>query len=233
MPDMAWGLGVAIFFAYFFYRSVWAFIPMLPVGAFMIYDRIKKKNTKMRLIYLEQFKECILSVASAVRAGYAVENAFAESIPDLEVLYGKGCGMAEEVRMVCRSVRNNTPLEEALAEMGRRSGLQEVAEFAEVFSIAKRNSGNITETMELYSRMITDKLELMSELETLLAAKRLEQRVMNVMPFLIVGYLGLTNPGYFDMMYHNFTGIAIMTACLGVYLGAYILSEKIFEKAYG
>ncbi len=233
MVDLIWGLGIAIFFAYFFYRSVWAFLPMLPVGAFMVYDRVNKKKAKRRLEYLEQFKECILSVASAVKAGYAVENAFAESILDLEVLYGKGCSMAEEIRMVCRGVRNNTPLEEALVDLGKRSGLLEVEEFAEVFSIAKRNSGNITQTMELYSRMITDKLELMAELETLLAAKRLEQRVMNVMPFLIVGYLGLTNPGYFDMMYHNLTGVAIMTACLGVYLGAYILSEKIFEKAYG
>lgn len=233
MPDLLWGLIIAIFFAYFFYRSVWAFIPMLPVGAFMVYDRVKKKNTKRQLEYLEQFKECILSVVSAVKAGYAVENAFAESILDLEVLYGKECGMAEEIRMVCRGVRNNTPLEEALMELGYRSGLQEVEEFAEVFSIAKRNSGNITQTMELYSRIITDKLELMAELETLLAAKRLEQRVMNVMPFLIVGYLGLTNPGYFDMMYHNLTGVIIMTVCLGVYMGAYILSEKIFEKTYG
>ena len=233
LPDLLWGLVIVIFFAYFFYRSIWAFIPMLPVGAFMIYDRVKKKNTKRQREYLEQFKECILSVVSAVKAGYAVENAFAESVLDLEVLYGEGCGMAEEIRMVCREVRNNTPLEVALMDLGKRSGLQEVAEFAEVFSIAKRNSGNITQTIEMYSRMITDKLELLAELETLLAAKRLEQRVMNVMPFLIVGYLGLTNPGYFDMMYHNLTGVIIMTVCLVVYLGAYILSEKIFEKTYG
>lgn len=135
--------------------------------------------------------------------------------------------------MVCRGVHNSTSLEEALTEMGERSGLQEIEEFAEVFSIAKRNSGNTTQTMELYSRIISDKLELRAELETLLAAKRLEQRVMNVMPFLIVGYLEGTNPGYFDMMYHNLTGIGIMTVCLLLYLGAYILSEKIFEKAYG
>lgn len=222
-----------MFFSYFFYRSVWAIIPMLPVGVFMISDRLKKKNRNMQLVYLEQFKECILSVVSAMRAGYAVENAFGESILDLEILYGKGCRMAEEVRMVCRGVHNSTSLEEALTEMGERSGLQEIEEFAEVFSIAKRNSGNTTQTMELYSRAISDKLELRAELETLLAAKRLEQRVMNVMPFLIVGYLEGTNPGYFDMMYHNLTGIGIMTVCLLLYLGAYILSEKIFEKVYG
>ena len=66
-----------------------------------------------------------------------------------------------------------------------------------------------------------------------MAAKRLEQKVMNVMPFFIVLYLEYTNPGYFDMMYHNLTGIAIMTGCLVVYMAAYGLAEKIFEKTYG
>ena len=45
--------------------------------------------------------------------------------------------------MICRGIRSNRTLEETLEEMGRRSELQEICEFAEVFAIAKRNSGNI------------------------------------------------------------------------------------------
>ena len=95
------------------------------------------------------------------------------------------------------------------------------------------NSGNIPETIELYSKVISDHLELIAELETLLAAKRLEQKVMNVMPFLIVLYLEYTNRGYFDMMYHNLTGVVIMTGCLLVYMAAFALAERIFDKTYG
>lgn len=197
------------------------------------YWSIQKRRRKRKLFYLEQFKECVLSVLGAIKAGYAVENAFAESVFDMEIMYGKDCWIAREVRMICRGVRTNKTLEEALAELGRKSGLIEIGEFAEVFSIAKRSSGNIPETIELYSKVITNHLDLIAELETLLAAKRLEQKVMNIMPFLIVLYLEYTNKGYFDMMYHNFTGVIIMTGCLVVYLAAYMMAEKIFQKTYG
>lgn len=198
-----------------------------------MYWGIQKKRRKRQHLYLEQFKECVLSVLGAIRAGYAVENAFTESIMDMEIMYGKDCWIAKEVRIICRGVRNNKTLEGALAELGRKSRLTEISEFAEVFSIAKRNSGNIPETIELYSKVISDHLELIAELETLLAAKRLEQKVMNIMPFLIVLYLEYTNRGYFDMMYHNLTGVVIMTGCLLVYMAAFALAERIFDKTYG
>lgn len=231
--EIGTGLGIAVFFSFFFYRSAWALPPMLLVGGIFVYWGMQKKRRKRHQLYLEQFKECVLSVLGSVRAGYAVENAFAESITDMEIMYGRDCWIAKEVRIICRGVRNNKTLEGALAELGKRSGLTEINEFAEVFSIAKRNSGNIPETIELYSKVISDHLELIAELETLLAAKMLEQKVMNVMPFLIVLYLEYTNRGYFDMMYHNPTGIAIMTGCLLVYMAAYVLAEKIFETTYG
>ena len=233
LTDIGIGLGIAVFFSFFFYRSAWALPPMLLVGGIFVYWGIQKKRRKRQHLYLEQFKECVLSVLGAIRAGYAVENAFAESIMDMEIMYGKDCWIAKEVRIICRGVRNNKTLEGALAELGRKSRLTEISEFAEVFSIAKRNSGNIPETIELYSKVISDHLELIAELETLLAAKRLEQKVMNIMPFLIVLYLEYTNRGYFDMMYHNLTGVVIMTGCLLVYMAAFALAERIFDKTYG
>lgn len=226
-------MGIAVFFSFFFYRSAWAFGPMLLVGGLFAHWGVLKKRRRLRLLYLEQFKECVLSVLGSIKAGYAVENAFEESIGDMETMYGRDCWIAGEIKKICRGIRSNRTLEETLEEMGRRSCLQEISEFAEVFAIAKRNSGNIPDTIELYSRIITQNLDLAAELETLLAAKRLEQSVMNIMPFFIVLYLEYTNRGYFDMMYHNWLGVAIMTGCLVVYLCAYALAERIFEKTFG
>ena len=70
-------------------------------------------------------------------------------------------------------------------------------------------------------------METEKEIEVLLSARKLEQKIMNAMPFLIMLYVNLTSPGYFDKLYHSLAGTAVMTLCLGVYLGAYILSRKI------
>ena len=206
---------------------------MLAVGGiFVHYRQHKRKHSHSRQLLLE-FKECVLSVAGSLKAGYAVENAFEESMSDIEVMFGSECHMLRELEALRRGLQNNETLEQLLQDMAGRCGLEEIREFAEVFAIAKRNSGNVTETIELYSRIISIKLELEAELQTLLAAKQLEQKVMNVMPFFIVLYLEYSNPGYFDMMYHSLFGVAMMTLCLGVYLCAFGLSEKIFAKTFG
>ena len=52
---------------------------------------------------------------------------------------------------------------------------------------------------------------------------------MNLVPFLIISYISMTSTGFFDVLYHNAVGIAIMTVCLVVYVAAYRLSEKIVD----
>ena len=63
----------------------------------------------------------------------------------------------------------------------------------------------------------------------MIAAKRLEQNIMSVIPFAIVLYVGVTSKGYFDVLYTTSAGRVIMTVCLGVYGAAYIIGKKIIE----
>lgn len=230
--DILVGAGVAVFFAYFFYRSVWAIPFMLPIGVAFVWWRYQRRLQEQELYFLEQFKECILSVAASLRAGYAVENAFLESMGDMRMMFGEECDMLEQLKIVEKGLRNNETLESLLYTMAKRKENADVLEFAEVFSIAKRSSGNVTDTIVIYSSIITQKLEGTQEIQTLLAAKRLEQKVMNVMPFIIVLYLEYSNPGYFNMMFHNWVGVLIMTGCLLGYLLAFAMAERIFIKTY-
>ena len=233
LPQILMGAGIGAFFTFFFYRDIRAFPFMLPIGLLFMEGQRRKKEREAQLFFLEQFKECILSVSASLKAGYAVENAFLESMGDMKLMFGENSSIAEELRRLQKGLRNNETLEALLFSLARRKELEEIGEFAEVFAIAKRNSGNVTETIEVYSRSIVRKMEIREEIETLLAAKRLEQRVMNIMPFGVVLYLEYSSPGYFDVLFHNRTGAAIMTGCLVCYLGAYWLSQRIFEKAFG
>lgn len=226
------GVTVAFFFSYFFYRSVWAIPFMFPVGMVFVWWEHKKKIQERERLFLEQFKECILSVAASLRAGYAVENAFLESMNDMRMMFGDHCEILEQLQMLQKGLHNNETLESLLYALAKRSENREVLEFAEVFSIAKRGSGNVTDAIVIYSGIIAKKLEATQEIHSLLAAKRLEQKIMNVMPFVIVMYLEYGNPSYFDMLFHNGSGIFLMTGCLAGYLTAYVMSEKIFVKAY-
>ena len=232
LQDLGKGMLITGVFAFFFYRSIWALPPMSLAG--WIYLRRSRHHRRRRRDrqLLVQFKECIQAVAASMWAGYAVENAFLESIADIRSMFGEGCAMERELKQLRQGLCNNVTLEALLTEMGQRSGLEEIQEFAEVFAIAKRNGGSIPVIIDAASSSVSRRLEVEEEMETLLSARRLEQRVMNAMPFLIVWYVEAGNPGYFNMLYGNLPGIVLMTVCMGVYLLAYVLSEWIFEKTF-
>ena len=52
---------------------------------------------------------------------------------------------------------------------------------------------------------------------------------MNIMPFAIMLYISMTSPGYFQGLYHSLQGVLVMSVCLLVYVGAYILSIRMIS----
>ena len=215
--------------AYFFYRSLWAVVPLGAAGVCIFREIRRKKAKKARDQLAEQFRECILSVVSSLQAGYSVENAFLESEKDMELMYGKHSLIGDELIFVRRGLHININLEDLLADIAERSGCGDIGEFAQIFALAKRNGGNMTEIIKNSAGQIGKRIELRQEVQVLLGGKQMELLIMKLMPFGILLYVGMGNPGYFDSLYHNLTGIAIMTGCLAVYSGAYALGESVMS----
>lgn len=221
---------VVIFLAFFFYQSLWAVFPLIIVGVFYFKNLAADKAEKCRQELELQFKECIMSVSTSLKAGYAVENAFMESRKDMLMLYGEDSLIYQELELIRRGLVINITLEELLKDLAERGDSADIRQFAEIFAIAKRNGGNLPEIISGSSRIIGQKIDARQEIQTLLGGRRMEQMIMKIMPFGILLYVGITYPGYFDMLYHNWQGVGIMTACLLLYLGAYVLGDKILNR---
>ncbi len=177
-----------------------------------------------------QFKECILSVAASLKAGYAVENAFLESRSDMRMLYGEDSMIYAELEGIRRGLVINITMEELLEDFAARSASDDIMQFAQVFIIAKKSGGNLSEIIQTTAVLIGRKIDAKQEIRTLLSGRQMEQTIMKLMPFGILLYIGVSYPGYFDTLYHNWQGVAIMTGCLAVYLAAYVIGDKILQK---
>lgn len=222
-------LGIMGMLAYFFYRSFWAMIPLAAVGIFTFRRFARNKAEEAREELTAQFRECILSVATSLQAGYSVENAFLECRQDMALMYGEDALICDELSFIRRGLNVNITLEELLTDMAGRSGCDDIAQFSQIFSLAKRNGGNMAEIIRTSAGQIGKQIELRQEIKTLLGGKQMELNVMKVMPFGILLYIEMGNPGYFDSLYYNLTGVVIMTGCLGIYLGAYLLGDHIMK----
>ncbi len=226
-PVLLKGALVIAGFAWFFYRSFLAALLLSPL-LMPFYVKEKKDLERKRSRELGiQFRDALMSVSTNQKAGYSVENAFAEAVGDMTMLYGKGSLIVKELTRIVKGLKNNITLEKLLEDLGERSGNADIREFAGVFAVAKRSGGNMTQMMSDTVSVIGEKLTVENEIDVMLAAKRMEARIMDVVPFFILIYVGITLPGFFEPLYHNMTGIAVMSGCLGVYIFAYLLSEKI------
>lgn len=142
-------------------------------------------------------------------------------------LYGADGLMGKELLRIKKGLHNNIPLETLLCEFGSRSCNGNIREFGEVFSIARVSGGSLPEIIQSSAGLIGDKIALKQEIQAAVSGRLFEQKIMHIMPFALICYIEAGNKGFFDVLYHNFTGTAIMTGCLFVYVMAYFLSEKI------
>lgn len=220
-------IGVVLILDFFFYQSLWAVIPLSCVG--FIYYRIEKRllDDKKKEQIREQFKELLLLVSTGQKAGYSAENAFLTSYDDMKSLYGKDSSICRIIRALKSGRENNIPVTDLWKQIGNRLNIAEIIEFADIYEISYKSSGNMSSVMERTAAIIVHKMETDKEIRVLLSAKRLEQRIMNIMPFLIMLYINVTSPGYFKGLYHSVSGIFIMSICLFIYLAAYALSVRI------
>lgn len=224
-------IGCVLLLSCYFYRSIWAVLPMCILGALCWKSDERQKIQKRKQELLLQFCDMIRSVEASMKAGYSVENAFLESYGDMRMMHGRESMICRELLLIRRGLEMNQTLEMLLEDLGKRSGLELIREFAVILTIAKRNGGNIAQVTAATARQIQQQTEVREEILIQTAERRMERNIMSMMPFAILTYIGISNRGYFDVLYHNLQGVLIMSGCLALYLIAVFLSERILERA--
>lgn len=223
------GVGCCGAVAYAFYRSCRVFAFLSPLGLlFPFYYRkelCKKRKEKLK----SEFKEGVLILAASLSAGYSIENALSVSVAELNMLYGPQGMLAAEFTDMARQISLNRTAEQVFENFAERSDIEEIRSFVQVFTVAKRSGGELVSIMSRTADSIRDKIQVHEEIRTMTASRRLEQKIMNLLPFFIILYIDMTSPGFFDLMYTTVTGRLLMTGCLAIYIVAIWLSGRILD----
>ncbi len=213
--------------AYLFYESVIAFFVLIPLGVWYFLrweaECIRKKQREFQ----EQFKEAVQAVAVSLRVGYSVENAVKEAKKDLSLLYKEDTAIQREFTVMVRQIYLQVPMEQIMEEWAERMRQEDVRNFVNVFVMAKKSGGNILEIIRSSTEQIREKLEVWEEIQTMLTARKYEFKVMSVIPFGMIAYMKASFPEFMGILYGNVLGIGVMSICLAVYSGAYLLGERI------
>ncbi len=215
--------------AFLFYRSLWGML-CFPFVFWIVSKREKEAaKTRQNKKLLEEFVNGIRVLNTSLQAGLSMENAWLEVQKEVFVMYGEHALFYKELKEMNHSIALNVPMEKLLLSFAYRSGLDDIIVFAELFKYGKRSGGNWKRIIQEVVQHIQDKYDVGKEIEVMVASKKLEQKVLNVMPLGILLFLQISSWDYLSVLYHNLRGVVCMTVCLIGYGAAFLLSEKILE----
>ncbi len=214
-------------FAFFFYRSLVVYAVAIFLTPLFLHIRKKHYISKRKEALINEFIEALKSIGANMRAGYSLENACVEAIKDMTLFFGEKCLMVEELKKIQKGMKVNITIEELLEDLGVRSGIKDIELFAGIVKTAKRNGGMLNEVFENTAARLSDKRSLKQELNVILSEKQYELKIMEMIPFLILFYVEMTNRGYFDVLYEGIKGRLFMTFSVLLYFTAVFLANKI------
>ena len=123
----------------------------------------------------------------------------------------------------------NMTAEEVMKQFADRVKEEDVENFVTVFGAAKRLGGDSIAIIRHAADAIGEKMEVEREIQVMLTSKKLEFKIMCVIPFVIILYMRSAFPEFMAVLYGNLAGTLFMTICLMVYLTAYQLGKKMTQ----
>ena len=83
--------------------------------------------------------------------------------------------------------------------------------------------------MKRSSKKIRQNVQVQEEIQMMLAARKLEQKIMSIMPLGILLYVRIGSSEYLEPLYHTVPGRIVMTGCLGAYTAALLWANRIMR----
>ncbi|MGN0395517.1 MAG: type II secretion system F family protein [Coprococcus sp.] len=212
-----------------FYNSLIPCIFLIPCEPFLIRNAAEIYGKKCRRKLQVEFKDMTESLAANMSAGYSLERAFVPVYEEIHNLYEGKSYIEQEIELINKGLQLNVDIEVMLTDFGERSGVPDIREFAEVVSVAKKSGGNMVKIMRKTADNIKKRHEVENEIDTVITAKKMEQRIMSIMPCGIILYMRIANKGYMDVLYGNVAGVIIMTLCLAITVVAVCWGRRIVD----
>ena len=218
-------MGIAILF----YSDLRMSIFLIPIGVIWYRNLLRELEQKKIRQFEQQFQNALQSLQAQLNVGYSMENGIKEVQRELKLLYSEKAVIVREFTYMTRQLNLNITAEQVWTEFAERVGLLQVDGFVTVFVQAKRSGGDSISIIRNAVNHIRERAEIQREIETIIAAKKLEFRIMTLIPFGIIAYMRVSFPEFMNVLYGNLLGKCFMSICLIVYLVAWKLGQNIVE----
>lgn len=176
----------------------------------------------------QQFRDMLDSLATSLNSGKNVMDSFQSVEQDLKMQYEENAYILSELKVIMTGIYNNIDIESLLLDFGERSGVEDIGSFANVFRICYRQGGNLKEVIRNTHSIINDKMEIESEIKTMVSTNNLQQKIMIVIPVFLVGVIKVMSPE-FAANFATPTGVFATTFAIVMFVIAFFVGKSILN----
>ena len=223
------GIGIFGLLIYLFYNAVLAGGILSPCLIFYYKnwkrEYVRKKEQEFRM----QYGEALKAFMTALNVGYSVENAIRTIPKEMKLLFGNDAVIIREFSYMIRQLEMNVTVEKAFYEFAGRVKSEELYSFVTVFTTLKRSGGDMIQVLKNTIDKICTGMEVKQEIETMIAAKKMEFQIMTMIPLGIIVYMKISFPEFMSVLYGSVAGVVVMSGCLAIYIGAWYFGKRMLE----
>ena len=190
--------------------------------------RQKAIIAKRKKMLNHQFRDMLDALTTSLGAGKNITDAFVGVYEDLKVQYDADAFILRELELVLAGIQNNIAIESVLEDFGNRSGNDDILSFANVFKISYRKGGNIKDIIRNTHQILSDKMEIAEDIETLVTSNKMEQNIMIVMPIALIGVIKMMSPE-FAANFVTTSGIISTTVSIVIFVVAYFVGKSVLD----
>ncbi len=200
----------------------------LVAGRIFVPTRTKQIRDKNARNLNSQFRDFLEAFNTSIGAGKNVVDSFHAVYDDMRIQYEEDAFIVKELEVILSGMANNFAVEDLMEDLGNRSGNDDIVSFANVFRISYRKGGNLKDTINTTHSILSDKMEIKEEIETMVSASKMEQTVMIFMPVGLIGIMKSMSPD-FAANFATPAGIASTTIAIGLFIVSYFVGRKILN----
>ncbi len=214
--------------SYLFYHSVVLALIASFASVFFIQPYKHYLAEKRRKELKGQFRDVLYSISASLSTGHQMAEALSEAADNLSLIYSKDSLIVMELSLMAKRMNEyRESEEEILKDFASRAAIDDITDFVDIYLTCRKTGGDLIKVLTKASEIITDKITVEKEIQTLTAQKRFEAKILTAIPIFIIFALQLLSPGYLAVMYEGIAGRVLMTLALAGIAASYFISNQL------
>ncbi|MEI6132178.1 MAG: hypothetical protein WCQ41_05070 [Bacillota bacterium] len=212
-----------------YFREIIAILVLLPLAVILQTVSQKQRKGRSQRQIMSQLRDMLISVSASISAGATLENSMKMVPCELAIIWPENSEIIRQIRVLVHRLGMSIPIEKAILEMAQDINIEDCERFAEVVAICKQSGGNLVNAVRSCADALTEKLDALFEIDSILAQRRLERNILVCIPHCMLAVLALMSPDYIEMLYS--TSYGRIAAGISLFFSgiAWIVSEKIID----